>query len=218
MKREHKVISEQLPPFSSNLIFWAPLGKDDLTDHISGVTGYALNAPSGNLTWTDNVGAYRFYCTSRYQNALIFPVTNYKQRFGSSDDITYSVDIRKISSIVYHFTAGYAKNGDDNVYDYGYPMFHLNSYQSQVSTSQFDKFTWVVRYSDLSIKLYKNSTLIYNNSTPSDSIYFPRNYRTNWWDSLTLIGVLGGNYTTNAYFKDMRVYNRAFTASEVVEL
>ncbi|MCR4964872.1 MAG: LamG domain-containing protein [Bacteroidales bacterium] len=59
MSRRHNILTgEDLPPFSENLVFWAPLTQGDLTDHVSGVT---LSVPYGSVTWDAGSQGYKIY-------------------------------------------------------------------------------------------------------------------------------------------------------------
>lgn len=210
------VKSGEMPDFSfiENLMFYAPMRHGDLKDYVSGTIGSSYNdADSENLVWSSSMNAYKIKASSNGQNPIRWNV-NMKTRWGNATEWSAVFDEVKISSMIYAFVLGYCVS-NDSLYNYGYSLSHLNSYQSQISSSTFKNFAMV--YSNAQVKLYVNGSYV---ATVHSNVakHNPSNWLNSYFQYLSFGSSIGGNYTTWGYVKNLYLCNKALSTSEIQEI
>lgn len=208
-----KLDKEPLPPFAENLVFWAPLTEDDLTDHISGVNPTSDTGCS--VIYDTDKGMYKFYAngtSSSYKASARYK--NLEMGMSDGDAVTLVIDVEEISYSGNHYSPMFC-TPDEIVEAQGFNPARVNNvyYHSgvdnalhrhcvvctkKIGTSTFS----VIRYQD---GIYKHTA---NWAAPiklSDNI-------------VTICQLNTGNTMYSIYAKNARIYNRALTAEEVAQL
>ncbi len=202
MSRRHITPSggEPLPPYSENLVFWAPLTEGDLTDHVSGAS---MSVNSGTVTW-DTSGGYKCvgplrnntYIAAWNELSLGFDITNLQ--FTTTYEIFYFSSPYTIPVCLGGRT--FAQNID----------LQLTNYKWQRIANVLEPYDGVnLHYSHQYVDgIDKNR--ISRGTSPITG-----NVNTNVRVELNTTP----NYGSRTYIiRDIRIYNRALTASEVAQL
>jgi len=213
MRRQHGHVNDSgggdtsNVPFSENLVFYAPLTQDDLTDHISGnsptmMSNCSKSWDSSKEMWrlTSNPGRRGYYVSPlRYQNLNIPQVS-------ASSKMTLVIDVAGINAgnnycamlitpewgtigkSYYHFYLAETRFGGIDTGTHRY-----------VGVWDSGKVTW-----------YKDGVRKGSQSWGPTSVY----------TGAGCVAVCMANDTSKyeIYAKNARIYNRAFTASEVAQL
>lgn len=206
MKREHIISgTEPLPPFSENLVFYAPLTNGDLTDHISGTSGSSLggasvawNALNDAYVLTTNTGASLSY---QLDTPSMMP-----------DSYTVVADVKVAQATTTFYIMAPGTYGGTN----SYPNLGTHNFGISSDLSNWHRVVSVCDKTQLKQYFYLDSNL-YNTVNRNSSHMV---WSSNWMGALSSnlsLGVYYG-YSGKAYLKDVRIYNRAFTASEVAQL
>lgn len=220
MRREHIIIggSEPMPPFVENLVFWAPMTENDVTDHISGTSPTSDTGCS--YTWDANKGMYLCETTgssSSLNAAMIW--TGLNLNIAPADSQQYT-----ITGVFEWVLGGGSYNGKYFCY------MACNNYHNQSPTT--------IRYSNGDVEDEGISpttvgihrlTIIADNSNGLKKMIRYEDTRlttnkSNWGGfrtaptSVAVGQFLNGVTSGKIYAKDIRVYNRALSASEVAQL
>lgn len=210
-RREYKSMEQgggNLPdvPFAENLVFYAPLTEGDLTEHISGqamtITG------DGGIDYDSAEGAYlitlpTFDTESPSKAVLIADNLS----LGLSNQLTTVYSYRELGSA--NFRPAYFSAGNilSDTYPYALPFVFGGA---RGSANQWKTFIQVWDTSQF-MTSYKNGS-IYNEQTISTTI-------TDSCNSGISIGRRAASFHQGSYYlRDLRIYNRALTASEVAQL
>ena len=207
MRRQHNNVSSTPPgptpgiPFAEDLIFYAPLTEGDLTDHISGVTG---TNNGGNITWNSTKQMYFIQSAATggasFPGGLKFvgteningPFTMYAQvetTYAGYNGSAYGCYVTVLNSSKYVYLATYEVNGLNNDLTVGKVAYSFDFNTNPNS------------------KLYLNGTLTYSkNSGATNSAIF---------NEVHVGGLGNNNYSLDFYVKDVRIYKRALSASEI---
>lgn len=217
MIREHIIIggSEPMPPFVENLVFWAPMTENDVTDHISGTS--PASDTDCSATWDSAKGMYLLVTTgssSSLNAALIWSNLNLNINAASSQQYTITG--------VFEFVS--MQGNDYSCY------IACNNYRNQSHTT--------IRYTNGDVRDAGYSapttgihrlTVIADNSSGLKRYYRYTDANcvttlSNWSgfrtapDSIAACQLLNNNIAMSIYAKDIRIYNRALSASEVAQL
>ena len=221
---------EPLPPFSESLVFWAPLTEGDLTDHISGSVG---TTPSNNtncsVTWDDNRGLYRInnrvsgFAGLWWQGLNMFP-----------DAVNGSTLMRDIPKTIYlKVLVVTTPNGNGYAYSVGVGAGN-DGYNYNVTTGTQRAVAeclcptkapfnipigtlHAICYTrdNLTNTQYLDGTLVSTNpNDPWTQLYYTR-FGTRM--SAVFCPQNAGDIA-DMCIQDIRIYNRALTASEVAQL
>lgn len=203
MRREHVLDNISNIPFAEDLVFYAPLTEGDLTDHVNNLQGKVRT--TAFITWDSSVGMYLIDSPQKnYLNGGIYwelpqpmmkPWTIYcRCNFITSSGNNYS----GIAGLINTTT------GSD---------YFLTGYRATLSSNPtpFEADLCMV------VKTVDNNP----------SIFFYRDgvlKKTEHWTSTVgwnqvIVGT-GSNGSTNTkmYVKDVRIYNRVLSVSEVAQL
>lgn len=236
MRREHKQPrgNTPLPPFTEDLVFWAPLSQGDLTDHISGETG--VSSSNCSAVWDSTEGMYLLSAATtdaygrghnsdalRYNSAALRANLNGTQTTGMTvymllKEHTYVPGPSGIYGVSRYFSCS-------DMYDVWETSPRMNMLvdgarlqQGQIDTTKMWKVVVVYSPTARQIKIYDNG---------SQLIIF------SWTDTPAAplsVGLLSKNghgtsttsgYNTisfSAYVQDVRIYNRQLTSLEVAQL
>lgn len=207
MRREHIIIggSGPMPPFVENLVFWAPLTQGDLTDHISGLMGSSLGGAS--VDW--NVMNDAYVLTTNTGAALSYQLDTPSML---PDSYTVVVDVKVTQSSTTFYIMAAGTYGSTN----SYPNLGTHNFGIASDLSNWHKVASVCDKTQLKQYFYLDSNL--NNTVNRNSSHLI--WSSNWTGALRTNLSLGVYfvYSGKAYLKDVRIYNRALTASEVAQL
>lgn len=225
MKRQ-ETLSDNVP-FANSLIFYAPLTEGDLTDHVSGATGIPCieggTMPVDNLTWDAANGAYKFHTNTIYQNAARFSVPSFADLIAGIDcnDTAWCCNVKCSNNKCYYpIDIGYVRAGDKDNRDWGYTPTHLNHVGSYVFDGQWHRVAVFFLYLSTTVNFYvdgilrKSITSVYTGNS--------KVYKRGWTDNMKKYISLGvnqdGQGDITMWIKDMRLYNKTFTDSEITAL
>lgn len=225
MRRENAIIGggAPLPPFAENLVFWAPLTEGDLTDHVSGVSP----APgTGSCTWDSGMNAYRFVGNQGFaaQRCLIYNIPDGID-FRQSENYNFSI-FAKILIVNCNATTDFAMLGSGimenkdgiSVFSIGESHRFNTSTNNPVSLGSWHELCMTRGTRD--VLFYVDKSLS-RSSYWDDTNYKPFNIAkavevgANKYIS---VGNVTYSYTFNAYIKDVRIYDRVLSVSEVAQL
>lgn len=211
MKREHNI--EELP-FYENLVFYAPLSKDDISDWISG-NEFALSG-NGTAAWDDNYSAYR----------ITTPAT--KSRFVMSIDV--DLDILLTNNSEYTIFAKIHPVGtlpSVNEPYIGLGDWNSTSFKPHINSS--DNF--VQNITDFNNSAYEG---LDNNGNGRICRYYVKNYNeytaythascpaqwnsTNRCKNMICVGINRNGSSMTFLVKDIMVFNRMLTQEEINKL
>ena len=194
-------------PFSENLVFYAPLTQDDLTDHISGnspttMSNCSKSWDSSKEMWklTSNPGRTGYYVSPlRYQNLNTPQVS-------PSSKMTLVIDVAGINA---------GNNYCAMLITPEWGTIAKRYYHFYLAETRFGGIdTGIHRYVGVwdsgSVTWYKDGVRKGSQSWGSTSVY----------TGAGCVAVCMANDTSKyeIYAKNVRIYNRAFTASEVAQL
>lgn len=217
-KREH-YISQGGIPFQESLVFWAPLTENDLTDHISGST-LSVYSPGG-LSWDSNEGMYLFdgyapastYKTLFSWEGLDLDVTKPVTSTNMHHTIHSTIRFTNTRTIYTRCFPTFAYIAGINNYSY-VCMFVAAVYNYTFSDNQVYKCTEVINGNTVSLYVngIKTNTQGFNGSGNMN--------RTQLGTTFNLYPLHQGNRDQGglSYNKDIRVYNRPLSDSEVAQL
>ena len=211
MKREDFIKSGgSLPPFSENLVFWAPLEEGDVTEVLHGITPTTDSGCS--FVFDANKQMYRLNASggsSSYRGALKY--SNVGMGMGNNHECTIVIDVEEISisgnrysamiatpiiqnniSITYCCNARYFNSINKNLHRYVAVYGGLN--QGEQNTFE---------------RCYYDGILCY------DAVWQGLPIAN---DSVSLCQLHRNNTQYSIYAKNARVYNKAFTTEEVAQL
>lgn len=218
MRKEHlNTVSEDIP-FVENLIFHTPLTEGDLTDHVSGVSP---TPGTGGCTWDSAYDAYRIFTTAEYQHCLIYNIPDGID-FKSSENYNFSI-YTKIFINSYNGTIDYAILYDginwptsNNSYSIGETHRYNTSTDNPIT-----KNAW----HEICMARYEDNTFFYVDKALSRTTQTSQYAAFNISDAVAknkhknlAVGTSIYNYKFNIYIKDLRIYDRALSASEIVQL
>jgi hypothetical protein len=205
-------------PFSGNLIFHAPLTQGDWTDHISGVTPVL---GTGSCTWDSTYNAYRFTCIESLtaQKCLIYDIPagiDFKQSENYNFSIYAKIRVVSQAATTDYFTLGVANSySDPDVFTLG-------------ETHRFNAPSLSGAFYDLCMTRDTRDVVFYVNKSVSRTSYWEANGNfstfnvakavANETNKRCCIGTVLYNYTFDTYIKDVRIYDRVLSASEVAQL
>lgn len=218
MRRED-IIKQNAPsvPFEEDLVFYAPLTQGDLTDHISGSTGVAVNdTRSDNLTWNSSVGAYIVHARNYKENPIVWSTPNRKEMWNNPIEWTQMYDIRKIDNCVYGLQSGYIDPSiPNNTFDYsnGYTFSHVNSYQSQLSTSTFKTVAISFDYNAQKANVYINGVYVGQNNWVASNLNYTNSDGS--FQRVSFASSAGGNFVTHGYARNLLLYNKSLTQAQI---
>lgn len=205
MKREHTLLkSEPLPPFGENLVFWAPLTEGDLTDHISSVSGSTLG--NASISWNPTESAYLM--TTNQGASLNYQINTYSI-IPESYTVVADVKVAQSTTTFYMISPGTYSNNC-------YPTIGTHNFGIASDLNNWHRCVSVQNKVQLKRFCYLDSNLHVTYDVVSSNLIWP----SNWAGYLSTNLSLGAYYYYNgkAYLKNVRIYNRTFTASEVVQL
>ena len=206
MKREEIVISQPFPPFYEDLVFYAPLNENDLSDHISNVQAVSLG--NGSYQWYGSEFAHKL--TTNTGASLGFSIANFANLIPNSFTIFAKVKVAVASTTFYIFSAGtYASNNC-------WPFVGTHNVGVASDTSNWHDIATVCDKSAYTQHYYKDGVLYTSLSRPANHNTWPSNW-SNLLKNNVSIGTYYG-YSGTAFVKDVRVYNRALTPAEVAQL
>lgn len=223
-----------LPPFSENLVFWAPLTQGDLSDHISSEVGVSSSGCSA--TWDSSEGMYLLSAATtdtygrghnsdalRYNSAALRANLNGTQTTGMTvymllKEHTYVPGTNGQYGVSRYFSCS-------DMYDIWETSPRMNVLvdgarlrQSQIDTTKLWKVAVVYNPSARLLTFYDNGSPMYTaawTDTPAAPLSVGLCSKNGHGTSTT------SGYNTksfSAYVADVRIYNRQLTASEVTQL
>lgn len=219
MRRAYKKLeNEPLPPFAENLVFWAPLTEGDLTDHISGVS--PTTDAGCSVTWDANKGMYKLRCYSSsnysYVAALHYVVGEIIDlNTLNRDGFTITLFMQEISYSGNHYSAYASANGLKEVFGSG-SVANDNAYMYVCGA----RFSGTTVKQDNRITVVCNNQVIryyYNGVLSLESGWSFINDKSGIY-SISVCQKHSNNTEMTIFAKDVRIYNRALTASEVAQL
>lgn len=211
MRRDYKLIKREDIPFAENLVFWAPLTEGDLTDHISNITPIT----QGSATWDANKEMYLLDSTqnNRWKAALQYTKSGGFD-INCTDGHTMCATMELVSSTwnynaFFSCSSVYVRN--NNWSSTKQCFAYVNEVVSGVTadgTEHLVCFTAKVG----EWKFYVDGSLVSTGTgyTAAQQVNPP-----------TQVDVCASNTNSNRiveWVKDVRVYNRILTASEVAQL
>lgn len=214
MKRGHIILgNEPLPPFSEDLVFWAPLTNGDLTDHISGVTP---TTDSGcTVSFDTNKNMYLLTTTgtsSSYKAALRYTSLNLGMADG--DGVTLVIDAAEKSYSGNHYSA----------------MLSTPSVQVESQGKNPARISIVYFHSSLDTQLHRyaltcSPKIGTNNFTLKRYCDGVLKHTSSWngiipftQNVVTMCQLNSNNTAYSIYVLNARIYNREMSASEVAQL
>lgn len=246
MSKRHTILggSQPIPPipssvlFQENLVFYAPLNKGELFDYISGEVG--ATSQYAWATWDDNEQMYQLGydyptllgndCTALLftspicmtnlarcvQNKQVTIVMRYKDAefSGNSWRMARAYSMNKNSEVLYN-----------NTYNSGQGMnMWLDGNRQGMTSTTLPSSATVLRtaigvYTATNWKVYVNAVQKGNYSIGSEQWYAPTSLAL--CDKQGIPNQQSSQYNTKKhviYAKDIRVYDKACTASEVQQL
>ena len=210
MSRRHYVESGSAP---ANLIFYAPLNENDMTDHISGET---LRTQSTNVTWNSTYGMYDIQKSG--MGGAYFQNLNLGLPFTSSDfsqvscTCIFDFILTNSSDAKYANLVGIGKGHYSSAASHRFPLLYVKVIGTSISAGVKYKIAWVLENSTFS--LYVDDVLVpLSAPNPSDSF--------NYTECNTYVSLAAGNWRGNnggGCFGNIRIYDRALSAPEVAQL
>lgn len=210
MSRRHYIGSGSAP---ANLIFYAPLTENDMTDHIS---GEALHTQSTNVTWNSTYGMYNIQKSGT--GGAYFQNLNLGLPFTSSDfsqvscTCVFDFILTNSSDKKYANLVGIGKGYYSSAASHRFPLLYVNAIGTTINIGVKYKIAWVLENSTFS--LYVDDVLV-PLTTPNLSDNF------NYTECNTYVSLATGNWSGNnggGCFGNIRIYDRALTVSEVSQL
>lgn len=236
MRREHKQPrgNTPLPPFTEDLVFWAPLSQGDLTDHISGETG--VSSSNCSAVWDSTEGMYLLSAATtdaygrghnsdalRYNSAALRTNLNGTQTTGMTvymllKEHTYVPGQNGQYGVSRYFSCS-------DMWDVWETSPRMNVLvdgarlrQSQINTTKLWKVAVVYNPSARLITFYDNGSPMYASAwtdTPaaplSVGLCSKNGHSSSTWSGYNTISF-------SAYVADVRIYNRQLTDSEIAQL
>lgn len=198
-------------PFSENLVFYAPLTEGDLTDHISGTSP----TTDSNCTyqWDDSIGMYKIRAYSSnngadFPSALKWSIPSMNLTQGQA--LTLVIDVQEI----YVYGNYYAPMISVPSMSYQKAAYICNArYTNRQLLSTLHRYCVscsAFNGSDFSLKFYQDGVL-------KQSAAWGENYSYNN-NTVSVCQLHTNNSEYQIYAKNVRVYNRELTASEVAQL
>lgn len=197
MSRRHDIITggEVIP---EGCVFLAPLGENDLRDHVSGESFVV----DGQLTWNDTEKAYLVTLGGVGTRVAHIAVPN----MGISTKMTTVYEYKENGGSNFRPACfGAAYSGGDS-YPYVLPFVFGGA---RGNANQWKKF--VQTWDNGAFKAWKNGVL-YNTQTINTTI----NNECN--TGLSIGYVLGSGHSGSYYVKNLRIYNRILSQQEINEL
>lgn len=200
-------------PFEENLIFYAPLTENDLTDHISGET---LRTLSTTFVWNSTHEMYEF--NKSYTGGAFFQDIDLSLPFTSNDFsdvectcvfdfvLTNSAD-RKYANLV-----GLAKGFYTSSASHRFPYIWVQHIGTTISANTKYRIAWVLKNSTFSYYVNGQSVL-FNYTNKHDNF--------DYTECNNYVSFCTGNWSGNdggGCFGNIRIYDRALTAQEVAQL
>lgn len=214
MRREHAIIGggAPLPPFAENLVFWASLTEGDLTDHVSSLVPNG----QGTATWDAQKSMYLLDSTQNNQwKAALRYTKNGGFPINSIDGHSIYLRIQLISNTTDYevfaaCTSIYIRNNGWS------SLKECFGYINQVvSGVQVDGQTHSVCFTAKAgeWKCYTDGLLVYTGQG------YTAAQQENPPTQLDVCATnTGSNRRIKLYARDVRLYNRILTASEVAQL
>ena len=199
-------------PFAKNLVFYAPLTEGDLTDHVSGVA--ATVASTATVQWDSAKGMYHIYTgvggSSSYLKTISWD--NLPNLTSFPNGITLYLECEEVS-------------GECSGNSYAGTM----SVASMSSSTQDVAYICNYRYTNVTgfYTLVPHAKLAYTLTSSGSCIWYKDgvSVRTasGWTNrifngSISVCQLHRNNTKYGIYAKDVRVYNRVLSASEVAQL
>jgi hypothetical protein len=227
-------------PFAENLVFYAPLTEGDLTDHISGKVGITDTQSStgsseyyATCSWNSNVGAYDMYSIGRnkyndYSSPLRFD--NLTLYTGEGTD---NIANQGLTIYMEIYQTKYSGNGyafmfavdDANVSFSEYKHSYDNKAQSTFMTDGTCNFGIRRKECPATSSFHKCVATVTSSGTITWYMDGASKGSGSWGGNMkgnpTSCAVLQQTFNTSeqeAYIKDLRIYNRCLSASEVSQL
>lgn len=223
-----------LPPFSENLVFWAPLTQGDLSDHISGEVGVSSSGCSA--TWDSSEGMYLLSAETtdtygrghnsdalRYNSSTLRANLNGTQTTGMTVYMLFKEHTYVPGTNGQYGVSRYFSCSD--MYDVWETSPRMNVLvdgarlrQSQINTTKLWKVAVVYNPTARQLSFYDNGSLLHTSSwtdAPSAPLSVGLCSKNGHGTSTT------SGYNTksfSAYVQDVRIYNIQLTASEVTQL
>ena len=218
MKREHIFDKGDLPPFYEDLVFYAPLTEGDLSDHISGNTMSVLSP--GGVAWDGNMGMYLFNGAA--------PARTFKTLF-SWNGLDLDLQTTVTASVLHHTIHHKLTFVSSGIYHRAYPTF---SYVR--GTNQYAYICLYAKsyynYNFIDNELYSitevidgSTTNLYVNGIRTASVSTILNGNMSYSQLGTTFNIYPLHQGDTAqggisYNRDIRVYNRVMSDSEVAQL
>ncbi len=220
MRRGYKIIEgELLPPFAENLVFWAPLTEGDLTDHISGVE--LKHTDESYVKYDSSMNAYQFFKKRKpdyngWDTSILFDAVNFPKGLKKEATQGYTITaLCKRSYIQKYNYPPYVVLGLYTNNDTWRPSIAFSNDEPSSIKEQFARRTFV--YDNGIAKRFINGELVLQGNSESLANYISQNT-----DVGNYIGVNldrdGKDTNQKPWIADIRIYNRALTASEVAQL
>ena len=232
MKREYLSGCTPTPsiPFQENLIFHAPLTQGDLTDHISG-SNLTVTSPA-TCTWDSSKEMYYFNASNMgYYNTMfrwfglsLGLINNASTTASLHFTVSWYciIDITSWTTVYGEYlwwsrwipSMSYVKSQGN----YSYAGFIDSSDYLGLKEGDYGRFTLVINGS--SILFYKDGTLVNTTNTNlsrGGSVYY-NNIDTNICIYYMYKRSTDHGHSGACHYKDIRVYNRSLSASEVAQL
>lgn len=201
-------------PFAANLIFYAPLTENDLTDHVS---GEALHTKSTSVTWNSQYGMYNIQKSGT--GGAYFQNLNLGLPFTSSDfsqvscTCIFDFILTNSSDAKYANLVGLAKGYYNSTANHRFPLFFMKFVSPAITVNVKYQMAWTLNNGVF--KFYIDGNEINLNSPYSAADSFDYN------ECNTYVSLATGNWSGNnggGCFGNIRIYDRALTASEVAQL
>lgn len=217
MRREH-TSSSIMPdvPFAEDLVFYAPLTEGDLTDHVSGET---LIYPSGSVNWDSTEQMYLFNKGLK-SDEIYFPVNIYNAGV-IQQPYTIFADCKAETYAYYNYPPYVVIGGYSDTTSWRPSLACSNNESSTTRGLRKKRLEVFQNVNPYRSRYYIDETGVYNFCTEStsSSIQDPANWTSVMKSRVALNPTRDGNdIGYRVYLKDIRIYNRAFTTSEITLL
>ena len=238
MIREHKQPggNTPLPPFSENLVFWAPLTQGDLSDHISGEVG--ASSSNCSAVWDSTEGMYLLtaattdtYGRGHNSDALRYNSSTLRANLNGTQTTGMTVYM-----LLKEHTYVPGTNGQYGVSRYFSCSTMYDVWETSPRMNVLVDGTRLRQSSINTTKLWRTA-VVYNPTSKLITIYDVDSgtqvLSGSWTDTPAAplsVGLCSKNghdtsttsgYNTksfSAYVQDVRIYNRQLTASEIAHL
>lgn len=211
MRRQH--VQPSGGGFPTGLRFYAPLSStSDTMDHVSGISPTNGTA---QISWDNAEGAFHVATTAPGQLAWIYNIPNvnvYAEPYRYT--VVARVKINSFTGTADILTVG--KTGNEGTSS----AFMETHRHTGITTGSWH--TIAMTLNNHALTFYLNGSVVRTSTTPSNyASCYPGNWSTNdKKNNITVCGgfINAGNYHYDIYIRDVMVFERCLTQSEIQQL